>query len=83
MLAVVAPGHLLVLLQTVLRQIEGLLAHDDGYTYGDPIFHRGGPLALALTHRLQSRFTPPSGCRMGAPTIGCASISWRAQNAAY
>jgi hypothetical protein len=54
MLAVVTPGHLLVLLQTVLCQIEGLLGHDDGYSYSDPIFRRGGLLALAGAYRLQS-----------------------------
>jgi len=83
MLAVVAPGQLLVVFQTVLRQIEGLLAHNAGYPYGDPILHRGGPLALAVPHRLQRRFAPPGGRRMGASTIGGASISRRAQNAAH
>jgi hypothetical protein len=83
MFTVVTPGHLLVLRQTVLRQIEGLLAHDDGYPDGDPIFHWSRLLAFALTYRLQSRFTPPGGCRMGASTIGGASISRRAQNAAH
>jgi len=83
MLAVVAPGQLLVLLQTLLRQIEGLLAHDAGDPYGDPIFYRGGPLALAWPHRLQCRFASPGRRWMGASTIGGTSISRRAQNAAH
>ena len=54
MLTVVTPGHLLVLLQTVLRQIEGLLVHDGGHTYGNPLIRQ--VRASVLSPR-------PTGCK--------------------
>ena len=52
MLTVVASGQLLVLRQTLLSQLKGILAHDGGHVYGNPLVDRCWLRAFAASDGL-------------------------------